>query len=525
MNSEENNNLNSQQGQPVPPTQPAPQPIQQVAPQMQQATQFEQQVQTFPQNQAFQNVPQFGSSKPKFKLRLPHIPKKVAILGGAVVVLAVAAVIVLPMIFKGDEKVEYAKEYFDENKPIKIAEKGLYGFINTKGEKIVEPKYSSVGTYYGDYAVVTKTSSENESKRMVINKKGEVILTSESSYGTFEYIADSGVWLLDRRLYNKSMKPITSETVKVSSIGSGYFEYSDEVDGTTGIMTGTGKKTYTDANNGLFDYVSIDASTVSAPELKDVYCKINRDNKTYGIVNCANGKMVYDFTTDYISVQSNNVFKIQDEVFDLDGDYEYVYIEGNKVAYTVQKGEISYEGNSILRINDSDDETKYYNIKDKKILEERPSTEDLLVGLKAVKCPNGRYGIKDGDKEITGCNWDDVNSFGDPFYTYAKSKGKELLIVRKENKTMIYDVKKGETTATFDTSYISGGTGGSSIFVYYTESDGKNKVVYDVLTDKSQKFDKDAYISTYSNYFTVTEKNKINYYNTDFEMIYSTKED
>ena len=58
-------------------------------------------------------------------------------------------------------------------------EYGFYGYINEKGEWVIEPKYDDAEEFRGDYAIVLKPGQENETDielYEIINTKGETIV-------------------------------------------------------------------------------------------------------------------------------------------------------------------------------------------------------------------------------------------------------------------------------------------------------------------------------------------------------------
>ena len=58
-------------------------------------------------------------------------------------------------------------------------EYGFYGYINEKGEWVIEPKYDDAEDFRGDYAIVLKPGQENETDIVlyeIINTKGETIV-------------------------------------------------------------------------------------------------------------------------------------------------------------------------------------------------------------------------------------------------------------------------------------------------------------------------------------------------------------
>ena len=59
------------------------------------------------------------------------------------------------------------------------AEEDVWGYINEKGEWMIEPQYEEANDFRGDYAIVRKPAQEEESNTglyEIINTKGETIV-------------------------------------------------------------------------------------------------------------------------------------------------------------------------------------------------------------------------------------------------------------------------------------------------------------------------------------------------------------
>lgn len=473
------------------------------------------------QQPIMQDIPQNSIKKPTFS------KNKIVIIAVALVVL-VGAFLGISSFLKGDSKQQEITAYFDPNKPIRIKENNLYGYIDSNGKTIIAAQYKNANEFVDKYAVVQLPADENSNEYYaIIDNKGKVVLNTMATYGSsIEYLSEYEVWYIQGRLYNKNLSPITSEGLNVSSIGNGYFSFmeSDKV----GIMTASGKITYSMATNGEYLYFAADTDDRGYEDLKELYCQTNISNEKYGVVNCKTGKVVIDYSDKYISADDNNIFQISDkntyEVF------ERVYIANDKIAYrlTDKDSRIEYIGNSILEIRDNDYKYTYFDVKNNKTLDQKPSSADLdvddvmelLTGFKEFRCDEGGYGVKKGEQIIIPCGWDSISYVSDPLYSYAESKGKQLIYTKKDGKMNLYDIKSNKVIVNFNTSYLSGDYG-DSVFVYYKDADTKRTVVYNVINGKQLDFDENVSISNESNYFTVKKDNKLEYYNTDFKHIYT----
>lgn len=446
--------------------------------------------------------------------------KKVIIGIIAAVVAIIAIIFCLNLSSKDKEEIEIARK-FDLNKPIVIQKDGKYGYIDTKGNVMIEPQYKSANQFYGDFALV-KTE---DLKYKVINKKGEELASSDSVLG-ISHISDSDYWVIDAKLYDDNMKQVSKEGVAVSysSTNDGYLTFIDSNKKVTGVMNSKGKVTFempitegellslTSANN--FD------------DLKDTYCTISINSKKYAIINCESGKVIYDLAERYITTKDNNVFVIKQ------GDYkseplETIYIEDDKVAYKVENHkDITYYKKDVLRIEkDSSDYTdryNYYDLKNKTMLAERPTLEEvdpweLLTGFTLFECTNG-VGLMKDEKVILSCEWDDINYFSDDLYKYLEADGKEYILLDKDSKIQLYNMKNNKVVTTFNTTYLYDYSG--STFIKYSDKDTKEVILYNLMTEKSLNFEKGTTVNIFSNYITIKKDGKTTYYNAELEKIY-----
>lgn len=445
---------------------------------------------------------------------------KKVIIGIIVAVVAIIAIIFGIKLFSKEDDLQIART-FDPEKPIVIKKDDKYGYINTKGKVIIEPQYKSANQFSGDFALV----STEDNKYKIINKKGEEQVSSDSIFG-IKYISKTDSWIVDGKLYDGNMKQLTKDGVVISysSSDDGYLTFVDSNKKTMGVMTSEGKITF-DMPITEKGYLGIDVSE-NEYELKDSYCRVTVDNEKYAIINCETGKVIYDLSEKYISVDENNVFAIKE------GDYksdtlETVYIEDDKIAYKVEKElELKYYSEGVLRIEDDSksysEKYTYYNLKDKTTSKEKPSVDlpdawELLTGFTIYEC-NSKYGLMKDEKVILSCEWEDIEFLGTNLYKYLEKDGKKYILLENDNKVSLYNMKNNKVVVTFNTSRVTDYS--NSTFIKYTDKDTDEIVVYNLITDKTVKFEKGTTVSVYSNYITTKKDNKTNYYNVKLEMIY-----
>ena len=442
---------------------------------------------------------------------------------------------------------------FEPNKPIIVKNNGKYGYITSEGETMIEPQYNSATDFYGDYAVVSVDNSDpmiyNDVIYELIDKQGNVKITAESYYSP-KYYSDFDLWLIDGALYDSKLNRTLDEGITIEYIDYEYFTFEDVNKNESGIMTYKGKKVFTIPET----YIYVDISQNEYNE-EDLYASVRTygDNEKEVIISIKTGEIL--FTSE--DVDDFNLYEVGNGIFQyydstLPDGYEnrkYLYFIDNKLAYQttdkVYDLEVYDYKNQILEIDYGYDYEElgksqriyYYDIKNKTMLEKRPSSsnslDDLEINLTEQTygfkeySSSGKYGIMLGEKVIVPCEYDGIQYLDVNLFNYFKSKSKELVLLEKEGNLLLYDLKNSKTITTFNSSYINDYD--NSTFIKYNiyengEYMTKGYTVYNLLSGKSMNFELDNEISIGSNYIAVKKDNQKIYYNTDFKQIYVSKE-
>lgn len=494
-------------------------------------------------NQNFNSAQNYGSNfNQDFSTGKPKGKKTILIVLVLLILVGVAGFFIFK-IFGSNKNVANLNSIFDPKKPIVVKNNEKYGYITSDGKTMIEPQYNSAGDFYGDYALVSvdnpNKDSYNKTLYEIIDKKGNVKLTSESYYGT-KYYSEYDLWVVDDVLYDSKLNKVLGEGTSVKYISNGYFMYTDSLKNESGIVNYKGKKVFTIPDLSI----SVGISDNYYNE-DDLYATV----RTYGtakemIVSLKTGDIL--FTSEnadnyYISRKSNGIFYYYNHKTD-DG-YEkrkYLFFINNKLAYqtteVVNDVSVYDYKNQILEIDYGYDYEKlgkskrnyYYDVKNKKMLDEEPSRStssvDILeqsYGFKEYSV-SGKYGIMSGDKVIVPCEYNDIEYLKINLFNYMKSKGKELVLLEKDKKLVLYNIKNSKSITTFDSNYVSSYDDSTFIRInlYGEDSYIKEYKIYNLLTGKSMDFDKSDEISIGSNYVTITKDGKTTYYNTEFKQIY-----
>lgn len=481
------------------------------------------------------------------------VKKSILIVLALVIVIGIGVFFLLKGFENGKSNVNL-NAIFDPNKPIVVKNNGKYGYITSEGKTMIDPQYNSANDFYGDFAVVSidnpDTNAYNETLYQIIDKKGNVKLKSDSYSGP-KYYATYDLWVVDDILYDSKLNKVLAEGIEVSYISDGYFEYSDSAKNESGIITHKGKKIFTMPGTSVSAYISENEYTD-----EDLYASVKTysDPKKEVVISLKTGDVLFtseDAESYYISKEEDGIFIYYNHKDDTNGyrNRKYLFFANNKLAYqtneVVDDVEVLDYKNQILEIDYGYDyealgktqRRYYYDAKNKKMLEQKPSTstsiEDLEIdiieqtyGFKKYSS-SGKYGIMSRDKVIVPCEYDDIEYLDSNVFSYMKSKGKELVLLEKDKKLVLYNLKNSKSITTFHTSYIYDYDDSTFIKASLYAEDGYTTtgyIVYNLLSGKSMAFGKNDDISIGSNYVTIKRDGKKTYYNTDLKQIYVATE-
>ena len=464
--------------------------------------------------------------------------KIILIVSIALVVIAITIVGV--KVFSGKkDKSKGAEALISFDDPIRVKKDDKYGYIDSKGNFIVEPKYTYADFFHSGYAIVSERNGNQ-----LIDSKGNVIVSTRTD--EVKYLESSNKWIINEQLFDSSMKKLSADDVKV------YFDKYDNKNylgwsskNAVGIMTTDGKITYTrECKESDCIFPSLDESFTD-DGLKDRYCIFELTS----IVNCDTGKVVYETSENVIFKSDNNIFYAEDHNYEV---LFRMYIQDDKVFYKTDSKNvhISYD-NGFLKIRDSSKEYDsmytYIDLSTGKVTDkdtgylskEKSDVKDeweKYTKLTKVSCDNF-VGLKSGDSVKLPCVWKNIKYFNLKLYKALSYMGKEYVIA-DGGKIYLLNLKDGTTGAEFNTSLYDFKTYPNSTFIAYKESKTKNIVIYNLITGKSISLENQSmynisegvdssvsgsssYIGMDWNYIIVKENGKLNYYNMDLELIYT----
>ena len=481
-----------------------------------------------------------GSSKPK--ANIGKIIKIILIALAAVAVL-IGGYFAIKYFFLDNSKSAIENKALElkyaQDRPIAIKKGKLYGFIDTEGKTIIEPKYDAVvEDFHGNFAIVYNEDDSSDTSYFdyddrnyfVISKSGEEKF--QANYrGNIEYFEDYNAWIINSRLYDEKLNPITEENNSISYVDNGYVSFRNNTDDTFGVMDMKGNVKYTKKIPEGDSFISADLDDRDS-SLKEVYGVLTlRDGKD-AIVNFETGKVVYDYGQKNVIVEEDNIFKLYDN--DKPDEDQKIYVANDKIVFETDKNaiidlEFYSLKDQILRVEyNYSNKYKYYDIKNNQLQDTPPAGSsssnyspdiiELEFGYKEMSC-NGKKGIVKGEEIILPCDYMEISFINSNVFKYIRNKtGKEIVATFNDGKYFAIDLKSKAVLKEFNEGYLNYSQ--SSVFLFNDTYRDNPITVYNMLNNKSSDFDKDSEMEYYTNYFTVEKDGKKAYYNGDFKKIY-----
>ena len=423
---------------------------------------------------------------------------------------------------EGFEKIENTTfevaKNFDNSYLIPVYKDNKYGYIDNQGKLVVDYVLDGASEFYGEYALIEVDKKDGYSMTyMIINKNLDIIYEGHSY--DLKHIDKVNEWLIDGKLYDINLKQISAEGLKVDYEDDGLFTWEDKEEKHGGIMDMHGKITYTYTYEDGESYFGINVEDTSE-QLTDVYVVGVVDNKKYAIVNAYNGTVVYDYTTNYISGQDDNVFEIKTKSA---GDFiEAVYVKDDKIAYrTTLEDSIEYSENAYtlredtgayewnyLRSDGTMGEREYNNANSHKEWERFVDYE--------ITEENAKLGLAKNGQQILANEYTRIRPFDIDVYTYLLSINKNYILLDKDNVTIIYDLTNNKEVYRIKSGVLPSMQGAFVIF----EQDSKYNV-YNLKTDKISTIEDNYYTTFKYDYYYVRSNDKYNYYNMEMNHIFT----
>lgn len=231
------------------------------------------------------------------------------------------------------------KVYGSDNQPIKIIQNDKYGYIDSYGEKVVNPKYIYAEDFVNGYAIVRNSSN----LPLIINKGGKEVVPSGTYFSI--YRADKNI--ICSKATKAGLKygvldPNLREIIPFNYDSINYLGniYSFVNENTVGIINSNGKEIFTyKLTNNDSKVIKVNKSNVSDGVIPYGVVTVN---KTSQIVNLETGKISSSPTLNKIVAEDNNVFY----EITKNSSKKYMYVQDDKVLVESE----SYKSMSVKSI-------------------------------------------------------------------------------------------------------------------------------------------------------------------------------
>ena len=312
---------------------------------------------------------------------------------------------------KAGEALNNIKVYASNDEPIRIIQNDKYGYIDSYGNKIVNPKYIYGENFNNGYAIVKNSSN----MPLIIDKGGKEVVKSGTYFSIYRAKSDIIVSKVTKKglkygILDSNLKDKTAFIYDSISYKDGVYTYVK--DNVVGLINMDGKEMYKyklmDKDDKQIDVLPCDVTNSKYQKYGVVTI-----NKTSLIVNLSDGTVVSNATLNPITPEVNNVFYET-----RDGNIKkYIYVQDNKI---------------IL-------ESENYN---------SLSIDSIETGvLKAINNTYGYEFISTKTNELIGKNLNSSNVFyGDKIVMFLSHD-------YKRNKEILSFVKNGEIYKSIDLEY------------------------------------------------------------------------
>lgn len=478
--------------------------------------------------------------KKKFSFNFKLDTKKKKIYASIAAVVVVAIGVICAILLPKTPEERRLEEIYNPKKLMIYEYDKNYGYMNSKGKKVIDPIYTFADSFHGNYAVVSQDEADEkrENRRyQIINKKGRV---KKEVYSTQpKYYTDYSVWLIDGIIYDKNLKEVTTPDKTYVYLNYGYFYSSTET--YFEIIDYQNNVIYTEqTSKKLTAEISINDNYEA-----EYYVMTSRQDGTNKVIGLKSKNVVYsiiDGTKEKLSVKNDNIFNVISKTDNKIA--KWIYLEDGGVAYEVSSDVVNmsfynYDNRIVLLDYGEDYASKgkeyrliYYDIKNRKEYTEEPnpinlevSSMEKIYGYRPYSCDKTIGLNKDGLK-VTECYYDNINFLSKNLYNYMLNEtGKRLALLTQNDETFLVDLNTKKTVTSFNTKKVQdNGNSSFLIGIVSNEQTGKaSYIVYNVISGKSIVTSENEAVTINPNYVIVFNDEIETYYNTKLERIYSNR--
>lgn len=403
---------------------------------------------------------------------------------------------------KAGETLNNLKVYASNSEPIRIIQNEKYGYIDSYGNKIVNPKYIYGENFNSGYAIVKNTSN----MPLIIDRGGKEVVKSGTYFSIYRAQSD----IIASKVTKKGLKYgiLSSDLKKKTDFIYDSIAYKDGVytyvyGNSVGLINEGGKNIYSYKLTDKYDK-TIDVLPCSVTSDKYERYGVVTINDTSLIVNLKDGTVASSPTLNTIIPEENNVFY---ETRD-GGIKRYIYVQNNKVLLESE----NYNGLSIdwietgvLKAINTSYNYEYISTKSLEQLQKNLNTDDVYYGQGVVMYKTHNY-KKNEDLISFVKNGEVYNSVSLAYEIYKPYKN-GIAIVKFQDGTYGYINENGELIN--DQRYVEAGE-----FDSYGDAIAKTNDGYGVLKKDGSvliKFNNDEIISVSDNVKMKYPKSKVYY--------------
>ena len=437
-------------------------------------------------------------------------------------IIVIVVTVVYFVFFRNNTNDANLNVVFDIDKPILVFNSDKkYGYFSYEGSQIIDFKYDNGTQFYNGYAGVIVDAAKEEYR--IINLEGTEIIKKTGGEKP-QYLIDYDIWVIGDSFYNNKIELLSPENYSVTYSDKGLFIFKNYEKNETGVINYKNEVLYSMYGT---EGVEIDISHSNYDE-EELFLKVKTPDSVV-VVSTLTDDLVYTHE------DANELYAYEDGFFytlDSNGKRDFKYFHNGRLIFY-------WEGVDYVHIADYekqivfaefDGNYRYYNINEDYQLSEPPETNEYFEFLngsnyydyKFYECGAGK-GLKKKDDIILECGYSDIKYLNINLFNYLKiKKFKEIILLDDYSSLIIYDLSKDKKINSFEMTDFE--FYDDSILVKIVKNDSNGYIIYNLYTDNFVEINgENIDVDIYSNYYTVLNRNKLIYYNADFEMIYEVE--
>ena len=421
--------------------------------------------------------------------------------------------------FKNKETDANLSVVFDIDKPILIFNSDKKcGYFDYNGNQIIDFKYVDGTQFYNGYAGVILDQDKED--YAIIDLNGNEIIKKTGGEKP-QYLIDYDIWVIGDAFYNNKISQVSPSNYSITYSDNGLFIFKDFDKNETGVINHKNEVLYSIYGT---EGVEIEISH-SNYDVEELFLKVKTADSVV-VVSTLTDDLIYTHES------NNELYAYEDGLFytlTSNGKRDFKYFNDGKLT-------LYWEGVDYVHIADYEKQIifseidgyyRYYDVKEEYQLSTPPEKNEYFEILNGsnyydyefYECGAGK-GLKKDDDIILECGYSDIKYLNINLFNYLKiKKFKEIVLLDDYSSLIIYDLNKNKKINSFNMSSFE--SYDDSILIKIEKSDKSGYIIYNLVTNEFVEISgENIFIDVYPNYYTVLNRNKVIYYNADFESIY-----